>query len=134
MKRLDINDNTSISMPIRNMIAIIGAVAVGVWAYFGVTERLNQHSTSLTLMKKEMEENTEFRIKYPRGELGQSQNDLEQFMLIEELYKTVDKMEGVLENNMTNKVNIEFLRKQVDKMLSDIEALKDADRQIQNGH
>tara|TARA_B100000424_G_C22825556_1_gene441329 strand:+ start:290 stop:694 length:405 start_codon:yes stop_codon:yes gene_type:complete len=134
MKRLDINDNTSISMPIRNMIAIIGAVAVGVWAYFGVTERLNQHSTSLTLMKKEMEENTEFRIKYPRGELGQSQNDLEQFMLIEELYKTVDKMEGVLENNMTNKVNIEFLRKQVDKMISDIEGLKDADRQIQNGH
>ena len=134
MKRLDINDNTSISMPIRNMIAIIGAVAVGVWAYFGVTERLNQHSTSLTLMKKEMEENTEFRIKYPRGELGQSQNDLEQFMLIEELYKTVDKMEGVVENNMTNKVNIEFLRKQVDKMLSDIEGLKDADRQIQNGH
>ena len=134
MKRLDINDNTSISMPIRNMIAIIGAVAVGVWAYFGITEKLNQHSTSLTLMKKEMEENTEFRIKYPRGELGQSQNDLEQFMLIEELYKTVDKMEGVLENNMTNKVNIEFLRKQVDKMISDIEALKDADRQIQNGH
>jgi hypothetical protein len=134
MKRLDINDNTSISMPIRNMIAIIGAVAVGVWAYFGVTEKLNQHSTSLTLIKKEMEENTEFRIKYPRGELGQSQNDLEQFMLIEELYKTVDKMEGVLENNMTNKVNIEFLRKQVDKMIGDIEALKDADRQIQNGH
>ena len=134
MKRLDINDNTSISMPIRNMIAIIGAVAVGVWAYFGITEKLNQHSTSLTLIKKELEENTEFRIKYPRGELGQSQNDLEQFMLIEELYKTVDKMEGVLENNMTNKVNIEFLRKQVDKMLSDIEALKDMDRQIQNGH
>ena len=134
MKRLDINDNTSISMPIRNMIAIIGAVAVGVWAYFGVTEKLNQHSTSLTLIKKELEENTEFRIKYPRGELGQSQNDLEQFMLIEELYKTVDKMEGVLENNMTNKVNIEFLRKQVDKMLADIEALKDMDRQIQNGH
>ena len=134
MKRLDINDNTSISMPIRNMIAIIGAVAVGVWAYFGITEKLNQHSTSLTLIKKELEENTEFRIKYPRGELGQSQNDLEQFMLIEELYKTVDKMEGVLENNMTNKVNIEFLRKQVDKMISDIEGLKDADRQIQNGH
>jgi len=134
MKRLDINDNTSISMPIRNMIAIIGAVAVGVWAYFGITEKLNQHSTSLTLIKKELEENTEFRIKYPRGELGQSQNDLEQFMLIEELYKTVDKMEGVLENNMTNKVNIEFLRKQVDKMISDIEALKDMDRQIQNGH
>ena len=85
-------------------------------------------------IKTQNSENTEFRIKYPRGELGQSQNDLEQFMLIEELYKTVDKMEGVLENNMTNKVNIEFLRKQVDKMIGDIEALKDADRQIQNGH
>ena len=134
MKRLDISDQTAISMPMKNLIAIVSAVAVGVWAYFGVTEKLNQHSTSLTLIKKELEENTEFRIKYPRGELGQSQNDLEQFMLIEELYKTVDKMEGVLENNMTNKVNIEFLRKQVDKMLSDIEGLKDADRQIQNGH
>ena len=133
MKRLDINDNTSISMPIRNMIAIIGAVAVGVWAYFGVTEKLNQHSTSLTLIKKELEENTEFRIKYPRGELGQSQNDLEQFMLIEELYKSVEKMEKVLESNMTNKVNIDFLKEQVNKMLNDIEKLKDKQRDFANG-
>ena len=112
-KDVKLNDNTNISMPIRNMIAIIGAICMGVWAYFGITEKLNQHSNTLTLMQKDLEANTEFRIKYPRGELGQSQNDLEQFMLIEELYKAVEKMEKVLESNMTNKVNIDFLSKQV---------------------
>ena len=81
-KDVKLNDNTNISMPIRNMIAIIGAICMGVWAYFGITEKLNQHSNTLTLMQKDLEANTEFRIKYPRGELGQSQNDLEQFMLI----------------------------------------------------
>tara|TARA_B100000965_G_scaffold386641_1_gene389100 strand:+ start:2879 stop:3289 length:411 start_codon:yes stop_codon:yes gene_type:complete len=133
MKRLDVSDNTSISMPIRNMIAIIGAVCLGVWAYFGVTEKINQHSTTLQLIDKEIKANTEFRIKYPRGELGQSQNDLEQFMLIEELYKSVEKMEKVLESNMTNKVNIDFLSKQVEKMLNDIEKLKDKQRDFANG-
>ena len=134
MKRLDVSDNTSISMPIRNMIAIIGAVCLGVWAYFGVTEKINQHSTTLQLIDKEIKANTEFRIKYPRGELGQSQNDLEQFMLIEELYKSVEKMEKVLESNMTNKVNIDFLKEQVDKMLNDIEKLKDKQREFANGN
>ena len=133
MKRLDVSDNTAISMPIRNMIAIIGAVCLGVWAYFGVTEKINQHSTTLQLIDKEIKSNTEFRIKYPRGELGQSQNDLEQFMLIEELYKSVEKMEGILENNMTNKVNIDFLTKQVEKMMNDIEKLKDKQREFANG-
>ena len=95
MSKLNISDNTNISMPVRNMLAIIGAVAMGVWAYFGVTEKINQHSTTLQLIDKEIKANTEFRIKYPRGELGQSQNDLEQFMLIEELYKSVEKMEKV---------------------------------------
>ena len=133
MKRLDINDNTAISMPIRNMIAIIGAVCIGVWAYFGVTEKINQHSTTLQLIDKEIKANTEFSIKYPRGELGQSQNDLEQFMLIEELYKSVEKMEKVLESNMTNKVNIDFLKEQVNKMLNDIEKLKDKQRDFANG-
>ena len=125
-------------MPIRNMLAIIGAVAVGVWAYFGVVEKLNQHSNTITLMQKDLDSNSEFRIKYPRGELGQSQNDLEQFMLIEDLYKSVEKMEAVLEKNMENKVNIEFLQKQVEKISRDIEKLKDADRDIKytngNGH
>ncbi len=130
MKRLDINDNTSISMPIRNMIAIIGAVGVGVWAYFGITEKLNQHSTSLTLMKKEMEENTEFRIKYPRGELGQSSQDIEQFMLIEDLYKSVERMQKHLDDMANNKVNIEFLKEQMEKAQESIEKLKDADREI----
>ena len=127
---MKVSDNTNISMPIRNMIAIIGAICMGVWAYFGITEKLNQHSNTLTLMQKDLEANTEFRIKYPRGELGQSQNDLEQFMLIEELYKAVEKMEKVLESNMTNKVNIDFLSKQVEKMSSDIEKLKDASRDM----
>jgi len=135
---MKVSDNTSISMPIRNMLAIIGAVAVGVWAYFGVVEKLNQHSNTITLMQKDLDSNSEFRIKYPRGELGQSQNDLEQFMLIEDLYKSVEKMEAVLEKNMENKVNIEFLQKQVEKISRDIEKLKDADRDIKytngNGH
>tara|TARA_Y100001970_G_C14014994_1_gene740456 strand:- start:304 stop:720 length:417 start_codon:yes stop_codon:yes gene_type:complete len=138
MKRLDVSDNTAISMPIRNMIAIIGAVCIGVWAYFGITEQLNQHSTKLTLMEKEMEENTEFRIKYPRGELGQSQNDLEQFMLIEELYTQIERMQKHLDSMANNKINIEFLKEQMEKAQMNIEKLKDADRDIVykngNGH
>ena len=130
MSKFNVSDNTAISMPIRNMLAIIGAVAIGVWAYFGVIEKLNIHSNTLTLIKKDLESNSEFRIKYPRGELGQSQNDLEQFMLIEDLYKSVEKMEATFEKNMENKVNIQFLQKQVEKIAKDIEKLKDADRDI----
>ena len=130
MTKLNISDNTNISMPVRNMLAIIGAVAMGVWAYFGVTEQLNKHSTTLELMQKDLSENTEFRIKYPRGELGQSQNDLEQFMLIEDLYKSVETMQKHLDSMANNKINIEFLNKQMDKVTNDIEKLKDADRDI----
>ena len=126
--RLDVSDNTSISMPVRNMLAIIGAVGVGLWSYFGITEKLNQHSTQLTLMQSDLEKNTEFRIKWPRGEMGSLPADSEQFMLIEDLYKSAEKIEKNLEQNMTNKVNIEFLQKQVEKMLEDIEKLKDANR------
>ncbi len=131
--KLNKSDSTNISMPVRNMLAIIGAVAMGVWAYFGITEQLNKHSTTLELMQKDLSENTEFRIKYPRGELGQSQNDLEQFMLIEDLYKSVEKMEGILENNMTNKVNIDFLKEQMEKISADVEKLKDKQREFANG-
>ena len=136
MSKLNISDNTNISMPVRNMLAIIGAVAMGVWAYCGVTEQLNKHSTTLELMQKDLSENTEFRIKYPRGELGQSQNDLEQFMLIEDLYKSVDTMQKHLDSMANNKINIEFLNKQMDKVIEDIEKLKDADRDIkyENGN
>ena len=117
-------------MPIRNMIAIIGAVAMGVWAYFGVTEQLNQHSTTLKLMQGDLEANTEFRIKYPRGELGQSSQDIEQFMLIEDLYKSVDRMQQHLDAMANNKINIEFLKEQMEKAQLNIEKLKDADREI----
>ena len=143
--RLDISDNTAISMPVRNMLAIIGAVAVGVWAYFGVLERITMLETTSKLSEKDMNghveriendvvKNTEFRIKWPRGEMGALPADGEQFMLIEDLYKSVEKIEQNLEQNMTNKVNIERLQKDVEKMLIDIEKLKDADREIKNGH
>ena len=139
--RLDISDNTAISMPVRNMLAIIGAVAVGVWAYFGVLERITMLETKSQLAEKDMNahverlendltKNTEFRIKWPRGEMGALPADGEQFMLIEDLYKSVEKIEKNLEQNMTNKVNIERLQKDVEKMLNDIEELKDADREI----
>ena len=144
---MKISDSTAISMPMRNLISIIGAVAVGVWAYFGVVERLNKLETQSVLLEKDMNaederlhnevtKNTDFRIRYPRGELGQSQNDLEQFMLIEELYKNVEKMEQHIESMADNKINIEFLQKQMEKAQQNIDKLKDADREItyQNGN
>ena len=145
--RIDVSDNTSISMPMRNLLAIIAAVSVGVWAYFGVLERITMLETKSVLTEKDLEahierlendltKNTEFRIKWPRGEMGSLPADSEQFMLIEDLYGSVEKIENNLEQNMTNKVNIEFLQKQVEKMLEDIERLKDANREIvyQNGN
>ena len=139
--RIDVSDNTSISMPVRNMLAIIAAVAVGAWAYFGVLERITMLETKSVLTEKDINQhverleadltkNTEFRIKWPRGEMGSLPADSEQFMLIEDLYKSVEKIEENLEQNMTNKVNIEFLQKQVEKMSQDIEKLKDANREI----
>ena len=139
--RIDMSDNTSISMPVRNMLAIIAAVAMGAWAYFGVLERITMLETRSTLTEKDITQhverleadltkNTEFRIKWPRGEMGSLPADSEQFMLIEDLYSSVEKIEENLEQNMTNKVNIEFLQKQVEKMLEDIEDLKNANREI----
>jgi uncharacterized protein HemX len=122
---MKISDNTSVAMPMRNLVAIIAAVAVGTMAYFNIVEQLNKHSTTLELMAKDQEHNTEFRIKWPRGEMGSLPADSEQFMLIEDLYKTVEKLVQNQEMNMTNKVNIEFLQKQVEKMQGDIEKLKD---------
>ena len=127
---MKISDNTSVAMPMRNLVAIIAAVAVGTMAYFNIVEQLNKHSTMLELMAKDLEHNTEFRIKWPRGEMGSLPADAEQFMLIEDLYKTVEKLEKNQEMNMTNKVNIEFLQKQVEKMMADIEKLKDANRDL----
>ena len=141
MKRLDLSDQTAISMPMKNLIAIVSAVAVGVWAYFGVVERLNKLETQSVLLEKDMTaederlhnevtKNTDFRIRYPRGELGQSSQDIEQFMLIEDLYKSVDRMQKHLDDMANNKVNIEFLKEQMEKAQNSIEKLKDADREI----
>ena len=141
MKRLDISESTAVSMPMKNLIAIVVAVAVGVWAYFGIIERLNKLETQSVLLEKDMTaederlhnevtKNTQFRIKYPRGELGQSSQDIEQFMLIEDLYKSVDRMQEHLDSMSNDKINIEFLNKQMDKALKSIEKLKDADREI----
>ena len=138
---MKISDSTSISMPMRNLISTIGAVAVGVWAYFGVVERLNKLETQSVLLEKDMTaederlhnevtKNTDFRIRYPRGELGQSSQDIEQFMLIEDLYKSVERMQKHLDDMANNKVNIEFLKEQMEKAQDSIEKLKDADREI----
>jgi hypothetical protein len=143
--RLDISENTALSMPMKNLISIVAAVAVGVWAYFGVLERITMLETKSQLSEKdlnqhveriggELEKNSEFRIKWPRGEMGTLPADSEQYMLIEDIYGSLEKIEKQLNNMMDNKINIQFLQKQVEKMLSDIEKLKDADREIKNGN
>ena len=122
---MKISDNTAISMPMRNLLSILAAVAVGVWAYFGVIERLNNVETNYKLMSSDLEKNTDFRIKWPRGELGSLPADSEQFMLIEHIAGQLEKVQEQLEAGMHNKVNIEFLSKQMEKALEDIEKLKD---------
>ena len=122
---MKVNDNTQISLPIRNLVAIIGAVAVGVWAYFGVVETLNVHSTELKLMESDLEKNTEFRIKWPRGEMGSLPADSEQFLLIEDSIVEIEKLTTRVDEMMNNKVNIERLIKDVDKLTESLEILKD---------
>ena len=117
-------------MPMKTVASLIALVAIGTWAYFGIIETQNRISTQVELMSKDLTENTEFRIKWPRGQLGSLPADSEQFMMIEDLYKSVDKLNTHIENMALNKVNIEFLRKQMDKVLEDIEKLKDANREI----
>ena len=128
-----ISDKTAISMPMKNLLGIVTAVSVGVWAFFGIQETLNKHSTTLELMEKDLEQNTEFRIKYPRGELGQSAGEAELFMLVEHMSGLVTKMEDRMENMMSNSVNIERLQKDMEKVLQDIEKLKDKQRSFANG-
>ena len=122
---MKLSDNTAISMPMRNLLSILAAVAVGVWAYFGVIERLNNVETNYKLVSSDLEKNTDFRIKWPRGELGSLPADSEQFMLIEHMAGQMEKVQEQLEAGMHNKVNIEFLSKQVEKLLEDVEKLKD---------
>ena len=117
-------------MPMKTVASLITMVAIGTWAYFGINESLNKHSTQLELMEKDLEMNSEFRIKWPRGLLGSLPADSEQFMMLEDLYKTTDRINKQIENMMHNKVNIEFLSKQMNKALEDIEELKDSNREI----
>ena len=134
-KPLNISEEARVQMPMKTVASLIAMVAIGTWAYFGIVEKLNQHSTRLELMEKDLTENTDFRIKWPRGQLGSLPADSEQFMMIEDLYKTTDKLNTHIENMALNKVNIEFLRKQMDKVLDDIEKLKDSNRDMKyNGN
>ncbi len=145
--RLEISSESAVSMPMKNLIAIVGAVAMGVWAYFGVIERLNKLETNTTLLEKDLtqaesaltadiEKNNEFRIKWPRGDLGSPPADSEQFMLIEFLSGQVEQIQKDLQNMMNNAVNIERLQKDMEKVLADVEKLKDKIRsvKVENGH
>ena len=129
-KPLNIGEEARVQMPMKTVASLIVIVAMGVWGYFGIVEKLNQHSTRLELMEKDLTENTDFRIKWPRGQLGSLPADSEQFMMLEDIYKNLDRINKRLESMALNKVNIEFLRKQMDKVLIDIEKLKDANREM----
>ena len=117
-------------MPMKTVASLIAMVAIGTWAYFGLIETQNRVTTQLEIMNKDLEMNTEFRIKWPRGLLGALPADQEQFMMLEDLYKTTDRINKHIEDMMHNNVNIEFLTKQMEKVLMDIEELKDSDREI----
>ena len=133
-KPLKISEEAAVQLPMKTVASLICMVAIGTWAYFGINEKLNQHSTQLELMMKDLEANSEFRIKYPRGQLGKSSGEAELYMLVEDLYKSVDRLNKAIEDGMHNKVNIEFLQKQMNKVLVDIEKLKDRQRTFANGN
>ena len=129
-KPLNISEEAAVQMPMKTVASLIVIVALGTMGYFQIIERLNVADTRIQIMEKDLEENTEFRIKWPRGQLGSLPADSEQFMMIEDLYKTTDKLNAHIESMALNKVNIEFLRKQMDKVLEDIESLKDKARDM----
>ena len=144
--RIDVSDNTAISMPMRNLMSIVAAVAVGVWAYFGVLERITMLETRSTLAEKDLnqaietisadlDKNTEFRIKWPRGEMGSLPADSEQFMLIEHIAGQLEAVQKSMEDMMNNGVNIKRLQEDVKILRDDVEKLKDSNRRIiyQNG-
>ena len=129
-KPLNIGEEVAVQMPMKPVASLIIIVALGTMGYFQIIERLNVADTRIQIMEKDLEENTEFRIKWPRGQLGSLPADSEQFMMIEDLYKTTDKLNKHIESMALNKVNIEFLTKQMDKVLTDIESLKDKARDM----
>ena len=134
-KPLSISESAAVQMPMKTVASLIIIVALGTMGYFQIIERLNIADTKLELMNSDVEQNTEFRIKWPRGQMGSLPADSEQYMMLEDLYKTPDRINKHIEDMALNKVNIEFLTKQMDKVLSDIEKLKDQNREIKyNGN
>ena len=129
-KPLHIGEEAAVQMPMKTVVSLIIIVALGTMGYFQIIERLNIADTRLQLMEKDLGENTEFRIKWPRGQLGSLPADSEQYMLIEDLYKQVEKLQQNIEMNMSNKLKIEFMEGQISKLLTDVEELKDANREI----
>ena len=129
-KPLTISESAAVQMPMKTVASLIIIVALGTMGYFQIVERLNIADTRIQLMEKDLAENTEFRIKWPRGQLGSLPADSEQFMMIEDLYKTTDKLNAHIESMALNKVNIEFLRKQMDKMMDSDEEIMDQHKKL----
>ena len=129
-KPLNISEEAAVQMPMKTVASLIIIVALGTMGYFQIIERLNIADTRIQIMEKDLEENTEFRIKWPRGEMGSLPADSEQFMMLEDLYKTTDKINKHIESMMNNRINIEFLQGQMTKVLEDIEELKDKNRDM----
>ena len=134
-KPLSISESAAVQMPMKTVASLIVIVALGTMGYFQIVERINIADTKIKIMEQDVEQNTEFRIKWPRGQMGSLPADSEQYMMLEDLYKTTDRINKHIEDMALNKVNIEFLTKQMDKVLSDIEKLKDANREYKyNGN
>ena len=127
---MKISEESKIQMPFKTVLRLIAIVAVGTMSYFGIQEKINQHSTRLDLMEKDLELNREFRIKWPRGQMGSLPADQEQFLLIESILKDIEKINKALETGMHNNVNISRLQKDMDKVQKDIEKLKDSNREM----
>ena len=125
---MKVSESTNIAMPIKNLVSIIAAVAVGVWAYFGITEKLNNHATQLELMQKDLDKAVEFSIKWPRGEMGSLPADAEQFLLIEDAIKDIEQIEEELKESRHNATNIKRLQSDVERLIEQIEKLKDKGR------
>ena len=129
-KPLSISESAAVQMPMKTVASLIVIVALGTMGYFQIVERINIADTKIKIMEQDVEQNTEFRIKWPRGQMGSLPADSEQYMMLEDLYKTTDRINKHVEDMALNKVNIQFLSKQMDKVLNDIEKLKDANREI----
>ena len=122
-KPLKISEQAAVQMPMKTVASLIAMVAIGTWAYFGLHETLNRHSTQIELMQKDLEQNSEFRIKYPRGELGQSSGEAELFMLVEHLSSVVEDLDSEIKGMRNNAVNIDFLKSRTEKLTEDVEKL-----------